>query len=138
VSFYTPKVALRRGKKSSGSKNGCVTVLFLESNERKKFIYPNAFGRFLVLENEKLFKQLQDYDYENEIAHSIAAAQRESRVPTRSFEKIQKVKIPAPKNRLVSLSKIRLREKKRQLIMPTFNLKISPKGENMKIITRLP
>jgi hypothetical protein len=84
--FLTHKV-FGRGK-ILGIENGCVTVLFLESNERKKFIYPNAFGRFLVLENEKLVKQLQDY--ENEIAHSIAAAQRESEA-NRSFEKIQKV-----------------------------------------------
>ena len=55
--------------------NDCVTVLFIDTNEKKRFIYPNAFGRFLILENDQLVKQIQEY--KNDIAQSLATAQND-------------------------------------------------------------
>jgi cell division protein FtsB len=41
--------------------NSFVTVLFSESNEKKKFIYPSAIERFLFLENAGAAKEFRDY-----------------------------------------------------------------------------
>ncbi len=67
--------------------NHCMTVIFQETNEKKKFIYPDAFGTFLILENKKLAKQIQEY--QNEIAQSIAVTQKNSEA-NRALEKEQK------------------------------------------------
>jgi hypothetical protein len=52
-----------------------VTVLSQETNEKKKFVSPDAFGRFLILENNSLVNQAREQ--QNEIAQSIISAQRE-------------------------------------------------------------
>ena len=85
--FVTHKV-FGRGR-IIGLENDCVTVLFLELNENKKFIYPSAFGRFLNLENDQLIKQIQSY--KNGLAQSIADAQKEKE-NKKTLEKQQKVK----------------------------------------------
>jgi hypothetical protein len=55
--------------------NHCVTVIFQDTNEKKRFIYPEAFGKYLTLENKTLVRQVQEY--QNEIAQRIATAQAE-------------------------------------------------------------
>jgi len=40
--------------------NNCVTVLFSETNEKKKFVYPSALGTFLELENPLIIKEIQE------------------------------------------------------------------------------
>ena len=40
-------------------KDDYVTILFDDSKEEKKFIYPNAFGMFLELENKTILKQIE-------------------------------------------------------------------------------
>lgn len=69
--------------------NSCVTVVFQDTNEEKKFVYPDAFGKFLVLENKKLATQVENC--QNEIAQSIADAQKEYEVK-RTLEKQEKAK----------------------------------------------
>jgi hypothetical protein len=76
----------------------CVTILFQETNEKKRFIYPDAFGTFLVLESKKLVKQVQDL--QDEIAQTRADAQLEAQrehESSRALEKKEKAKKPAKK-----------------------------------------
>lgn len=40
--------------------NNYATVLFEDSKEEKKFVYPSAFGAFLELENKSFFKQIEE------------------------------------------------------------------------------
>lgn len=56
--------------------SSCLTVLFNGSDEKKKFIYPSALGTFLLLDNEIVDKQVQDF--KNEINQSILQAQMEN------------------------------------------------------------
>ncbi|WP_425448527.1 hypothetical protein [Dethiothermospora halolimnae] len=37
-----------------------ITVVFDESEEEKKFVYPSAFGTFLKLEDESLVEEIKD------------------------------------------------------------------------------
>ena len=72
----------------------CVTILFQNANEKKKFVYPNAFGTFLTLENKQLSNQVQKY--QNEIALNIAVAQVKAE-NLRSLKKKEKAKKPTRK-----------------------------------------
>ncbi|SMC79899.1 hypothetical protein [Papillibacter cinnamivorans] len=38
----------------------CITVLFDETHEKKKFVNPSALGTFLILENKTLVRQMQE------------------------------------------------------------------------------
>lgn len=90
--FITHKV-FGRGE-IVGLENSCVTVRFDSSNESKKFIYPSAFGRFLVIENNQLAKQIQEY--KNEISLSITAA-NEASLAIEKQHKAKSVKKPTRK-----------------------------------------
>ena len=71
--FVTHKV-FGRGQISE-QENDCVTVLFCDTNEKKRFIYPSALGTFLVPENIVIVKEMKDN--EDEIVRMKAAARQE-------------------------------------------------------------
>ena len=71
--YVTHKV-FGRGQISE-QESDCVTVLFCETNEKKRFIYPSALGTFLVPENIIIVKQMKDNA--DEIAMLKANAQKE-------------------------------------------------------------
>ena len=56
--------------------NDCVTVLFEAGSEKKKFIYPSSIGTFLLPEDKKLEKQMQEY--KNEIIQTKELKQKEA------------------------------------------------------------
>ena len=55
--------------------NNCIMVLFGDSTEKRKFIYPAALDAFLQLENELSIKEYQEY--KDEIVRVQSLAQRE-------------------------------------------------------------
>jgi hypothetical protein len=73
--FVTHKV-FGRGQITE-NKDGVVTVLFSESKEIKKFIYPSAVEQFLMLENAAIATEyrtfLQGIASESELAKKDAA-----------------------------------------------------------------
>jgi hypothetical protein len=71
--FVTHKV-FGRGQISE-QENDCLTVLFSETHEKKRFIYPSALGTFLIPENKVIVKQMKEND--EEIAQMKAAARKE-------------------------------------------------------------
>jgi hypothetical protein len=71
--FVTHKV-FGRGQISE-QENDCLTVLFSETHETKRFIYPSALGTFLIPENKVIVKQMKEND--EEIAQMKAAARKE-------------------------------------------------------------
>ena len=72
--FVTHKV-FGRGKIIK-CENNSIIVLFNESSEGKKFVYPSALGSFLELENKLIVKQFQEY--KDGIAQNKAIAQKEA------------------------------------------------------------
>ncbi|MEA4966223.1 MAG: hypothetical protein VB055_10415 [Oscillospiraceae bacterium] len=80
--FITHKV-FGRGQIVEISDN-CVMVLFETVKEQKKFIYPSSIGTFLLLDNKKLAKQMQEYktkitqaeDMEQKLAEDKRQAER--------------------------------------------------------------
>ncbi len=72
--FVTHRV-FGRGQVAEVS-DDCVTVLFERANERKKFIYPSSIGTFLLPEDKKLAKQMQEY--KNQIIQTKESAQKEA------------------------------------------------------------
>jgi transcription elongation factor GreA-like protein len=62
--------------------NNCVTVLFSDLNETKKFIFPTAFGPFLTPVSQSISKQIQAY--KDEIVQNLAqfvTAPKEKEIP---------------------------------------------------------
>lgn len=68
--FVTHKV-FGKGQITSADEN-CVTVLFGELNETKRFVFPNAFGTFLTPVSQSISMQIQSY--KEEIARSLGAS----------------------------------------------------------------
>jgi hypothetical protein len=64
------------GRDKSLKSDDCVTVLFEGAGEKKKFIYPSSIGTFLLPEDKKLAKQMQEY--KNEITQTKELKQREA------------------------------------------------------------
>jgi hypothetical protein len=85
--FVTHKV-FGRGTITSADKQS-VTVLFSDSNETKRFIFPNAFGTFLTPISQSISNQIQEY--KDELNRSLAV---EAAVPV-VRELPKKVKKPA-------------------------------------------
>ena len=54
--------------------NNYVTVLFDKSKEKKKFLYPSAFGTYIEIENKSFIKEIQEY--KKEISIEIAEEKR--------------------------------------------------------------
>ncbi len=68
----------------------CVTVLFQDAHEEKKFVYPNAFGTFLTLENKQLSNQVQKYQNEIALNAIVAHMKAENHRPLKKKEKAKK------------------------------------------------
>lgn len=56
--------------------NEFVTVLFCDTNEKKKFIYPSAVETFLKLDNEGTAKEFKEFSLE--LAQNNEMAQRDA------------------------------------------------------------
>lgn len=67
-----------------------VTVLFDNTETKKEFVYPSAFGRFLVLDNKEFQSQIEA---DNElIEQKLAASRRVMQVPMPAPKPVEKKK----------------------------------------------
>lgn len=83
--------------------NNYITVLFDESKAEKKFIYPNAFGAFLELDNKSFLDQIE-LD-KNQIALKLAQNNRIN-------EELARLAMPARPKAAVA-------KRKRAVVKPT-------------------